>query len=139
MGETRYPLGEEDSVRFGYEDYRYSCLCTFPLNYRDHEIGTGEVESMALIGAALVMHNNGGLIKNEYDYEYDGRHEYVVPDCIPEWVRNGIRKAVGDYPERFDCNEIDDFDDTEFVINRLKEIIAWANEEIKMIVNDKES
>lgn len=34
MGETRYPLGVNDCVRFGYDDARYGCLCTFPYNYQ---------------------------------------------------------------------------------------------------------
>lgn len=47
MGETRYPLGYgEKVVRFGYDDYRYGCLCTFPFNYFEHKFGIGTVESL---------------------------------------------------------------------------------------------
>lgn len=135
MGETRYPLGGNGSVRFGDDDYRCSCLCTFPFNYNNHKIGAEEVKSLALIGAALVMYNNGGLIKNKYDYENEGYHEYTLPDCIPEWVRDDIRKAVGDYPEQFDCN-YDIYDNAKFATKRLKKIVAWANKEIKSLKED---
>lgn len=103
MGETRYPLGN-DIIRFGYDDTRYGCLCTFPYNYSKKEFGIGTVESFALLGAVLCLHTNQPslLTKEEWD------DEYVLPDCLPEWVRDNIRKNVGDYPEKYDGYEYDE-------------------------------
>jgi hypothetical protein len=139
MGETRYPLGEKDSVRFGYDDCRYSCLCTFPFNNSKRKFGLSTVESFALLGATLCMYRNGGLIKNEYDYEWDDRHEYVVPECLPEWVRNEIRRTLGDYPEEFDVEDIKeiDIDEDELYRNKLVKIKEWAERELKELDESK--
>ena len=100
MAETRYPLGDE-VVRFGYDDYRYGCLCTFPYNYTQKKFSVGTVESFALLGAALCLYRNEptSLIKDEYS------DEYIIPDCLPEWIRDEIRRNCGDYPEKFDGYE----------------------------------
>ncbi|MBW4847617.1 MULTISPECIES: hypothetical protein [Clostridia] len=143
MGETRYPLGLEKYVRFGYDDYRYGCLCTFPFNYHDHKLSYGTIESLALLGAALCMSVNGGLL----EVEYAGRNEYVIPDCIPMWVRDEIRRIMCDYPEKYDEGEydIDHLSDTtsdseykELRIKRLNDIQEWAKQEIKEIENEED-
>ena len=140
MGETRYPLGSEKVVRFGYDDYRYGCLCTFPFNYSEHKLSVGTVESLALLGAALCMSVNGGL--QEVDYADEG--EYVIPDCLPLWVRDEVRRVLGDYPEKFydgeyDTDHLPDLTTKEeyknILLKRFKDIKKWANKQIKEIEN----
>lgn len=139
MSETRYPLGDE-VIRFGYDDYRYGCLCTFPYNYVEKKFGVGTVESFALLGASLCLYRNkpSSLIKNEYS------DEYVIPDCLPEWIRNEIRRNCGDYPEKFDGCEYDidylpssatDEDCKKLLIKRYTEIKEWAEQSIEDIEN----
>lgn len=141
MAETRYPLGNNKIVRFGYDDYRYGCLCTFPFNYTAHKLSIGTVESLALLGASLCLHVNGGL----QEVEYTDENEYVIPDCIPRWVRDEIRRILGDYPEKFDEGEYDvdhvpaelsDEDYKKLLIKRLTDIKEWADEAIKDVEND---
>ncbi len=141
MSETRYPLGDSGKmVRFGYDDFRYGCLCTFPFNYSEHKLGIGEVESLALLGAALCLSINGGL----QEVDYADRGEYVIPDCIPRWIRDEIRKVLGDYPEKFDYGEYDvdhlpnTISDEEYkrlLIKRFKDIRKWAKQSIKDVEN----
>ena len=136
MGETRYPIGNDKVVRFGYDDMRYGCLCTFPFNYSQHKLGLSTVESLALMGAVLCMSINGGLEK--VDYADDD--EYVIPDCLPRWVRDEIRRVLGDYPEKFDDGEYDidqvpvsisDEDYKNMLIKRFTDIKEWAEQSIK--------
>ena len=140
MGETRYPLGNNKVVRFGYDDYRYNCLCTFPFNCQERKFGIETVESLALLGTSLCLYKNGGL--QEVDYAWDD--EYVIPDCIPEWIRNEIRRNCGDYPEKFDGYEYDyDFlpansteeDCKNLQIKPYTEIKEWAEQAIKDVEN----
>lgn len=141
MGETRYPLGDgEKVVRFAYDDMRYGCLCDFPFNYSEHKFGVDTVESLALLGAALCLSVNGGL--QEVDYADDD--EYVIPDCIPGWIRDEIRRNLGDYPEKFDEGEYDidhvpaSISDEEYkklLIKRFKAIKKWAKQSIKEVEN----
>ena len=140
MGETRYPLGNGKVVRFGYDDYRYGCLCTFPFNYQSHKLSEGTVESLALMGATLCMSVNGGLQK--VDYADDD--EYVIPDCLPQWVRDEVRRVLGDYPEKFDGYEYDpDFtksreEGKELLRKRYKEIIEWCEESLRELDNEED-
>lgn len=140
MGETRYPIGNDKVVRFGYDDMRYGCLCTFPFNYSQHKLGLSTVESLALMGAVLCMSVNGGLEK--VDYADDD--EYVIPDCLPRWVRDEIRRVLGDYPEKFDEGEYDidhvpasisDEDYKNMLIKRFTDIKEWAEQSIKDVEN----
>lgn len=140
MGETRYPIGNDKVVRFGYDDMRYGCLCTFPFNYSQHKLGLSTVESLALMGAVLCMSINGGLEK--VDYADDD--EYVIPDCLPRWVRDEIRRVLGDYPEKFDDGEYDidqvpvsisDEDYKNMLIKRFTDIKEWAEQSIKDVEN----
>jgi hypothetical protein len=140
MGETRYPIGNDKVVRFGYDDMRYGCLCTFPFNYSQHKLGLSIVESLALMGAVLCMSVNGGLEK--VDYADDD--EYVIPDCLPRWVRDEIRRVLGDYPEKFDEGEYDidhvpasisDEDYKNMLIKRFMDIKEWAEQSIKDVEN----
>ena len=141
MGETRYPLGYgEKVVRFGYDDYRYGCLCTFPFNYFEHKFGIGTVESLALLGAALCLSVNGGL----QEVDYADRNEYVIPDCIPRWIRDEIRRNLGDYPEKFDEGEYDtdhidaSISDEEYkklLVKRFEDIKEWADQSIRDVEN----
>lgn len=142
MGETRYPLGD-DYVRFGYDDSRYGCLCTFPYNYSKKEFGIGTVESFALLGAALCLYRNQPSLLEKEKYD----DEYVVPDCLPEWIRDEIRRNLGDYPEKFDGYEYDaDYlsseaslkDYYDLKIKRLEEIKKWCDEEIKELKQEYE-
>ena len=139
MAETRYPLGDE-VIRFGYDDIRYGCLCTFPYNYSEKKFGIGTVESFALLGAALCLYRNEPslLTKGEYD------DEYIIPDCLPEWIRDEIRRNCGDYPEKFDGYEYrDDYlpssateeDCKNLLIKRYTEIKEWAEQSIKDVEN----
>ena len=140
MSETRYPLGSDKSVRFGYDDSRYGCLCTFPYNYSSHKLGLGTVESFALLGAALCMYTNGGLIEDENGWS---DNEYVVPDCLPLWVRNEIRRVLGDYPEHFETNDCIPIDsvvsEDELYKKNLKKIRRWAGKELKRLKNEEAS
>ena len=141
MGETRYPLGYgEKIVRFGYDDMRYGCLCTFPFNYSEHKFGIGTVESLALLGAALCLSVNGGL----QEVDYADRNEYVIPDCIPRWIRDEIRRNLGDYPEKFDEGEYDtdhidasvsDEEYKKLLIKRFEDIKEWASQSIRDVEN----
>lgn len=137
MSETRYPLGNGNVVRFGYDDCRYGCLCTFPFNYQSHKLNTGVVESLALMGAVLCMSVNGGLQK----VDYTDKDEYVIPDCLPQWVRDEVRRVLGDYPEKFDGNEYDfDYEENdekskELLRRRYTEIIKWCEESLKALNN----
>lgn len=140
MGETRYPIGNDKVARFGYDDMRYGCLCTFPFNYSQHKLGLSTVESLALMGAVLCMSVNGGLEK--VDYADDD--EYVIPDCLPRWVRDEIRRVLGDYPEKFDDGEYDidhvpasisDEDYKNMLIKRFTDIKEWAEQSIKDVEN----
>lgn len=144
MGERRYPLGNEDVVRFGYDDYRYGCLCTFPYNYRSEKIGISEVESFALLGAALCLYNNDKSKLSKDSWMGD---EYVLPDCLPLWIREGIKEAVVDYPEKFDNGKYDiehvsaDISNEEYKkirIERLEAIKKWCEVEIEEIKNEPE-
>lgn len=141
MGETRYPLGYgEKVVRFGYDDYRYGCLCTFPFNHSNHKFGIRTVESLALLGATLCLSVNSGL----EEVDYADNDEYVIPDCIPRWIRDEIRRNLGDYPEKFDEGEYDtdhvpasisDEDYKKLLIKRFKDIRKWAKQSIKDVEN----
>ena len=131
MGETRYPLGEE-LVRFGYDDIRYGCLCTFPFNYSAQKLDLSTVESFALLGASLCMFRNGGLEKEEWMGD-----EYVLPECLPRWVRNEIRRNLGDYPEHFETDDHISIDslvnEDELYKKNLKKIRRWAGRELKRL------
>lgn len=140
MSETRYPIGEDRVVRFGYDDMRYGCLCTFPFNYQKHKLDIGTVESLALMGAVLCMSVNGGELKEDKYSE----GEYVIPDCLPRWVRDEIRRVLGDYPEKFDEGEYDidhvsvsisDEDYKNMLIKRFAEIKEWAEQSIRDVEN----
>ena len=141
MGETRYPLGYgEKVVRFGYDEMRYGCLCTFPFNYSEHKFGIGTVESLALLGATLCLSVNGGL----QEVDYADRNEYVIPDCIPRWIRDEIRRNLGDYPEKFDEGEYDtdhidasvsDDEYKKLLIKRFEDIKEWADQSIRDVEN----
>lgn len=141
MGETRYPLGYgEKVVRFGYDDMRYGCLCSFPFNYSNHKLGIRTVESLALLGAALCLSVNGGL----EEVDYADNDEYVIPDCIPRWIRDEIRRNLGDYPEKFDEGEYDtdhvpasvsDEEYKKLLIKRFEDIKEWADQSIKDVEN----
>lgn len=140
MSETRYPIGEDRVVRFGYDDMRYGCLCTFPFNYQKHKLDIGTVESLALMGAVLCMSVNGGGLKEDKYSE----GEYVIPDCLPRWVRDEIRRVLGDYPEKFDEGEYDidhvsvsisDEDYKNMLIKRFAEIKEWAEQSIRDVEN----
>lgn len=140
MSETRYPLGYDSVVRFEYDDYRYPCLCTFPFNYKDHKLDVGTVESLALLGAALCLSVNGGLERGHYLCDT----EYILPDCIPRWIRDEIKKILGDYPEEFYEGEYDtDHVDAsirgeeynKLLIKRFKAIKKWAKQSIKDVEN----
>ena len=138
MAETRYPLGKDKVVRFGYDDYRYGCLCTFPFNYTEHKFGIKTVESLALLGASLCLFRNGGL----QEVKYASSDEYIIPDCLPEWIRDEIRRNVGDYSERFDSSEYDEEflpddatenDRKQLLLKRFQGIKEWAEKSIKEI------
>ena len=141
MGETRYPLGYgEKVVRFGYDDNRYGCLCTFPFNYSGHKFGIRTLESLALLGAALCLSVNGGL----QEVDYADRNEYVIPDCIPRWIRDEIRRNLGDYPEKFDEGEYDtdhidasvsDEEYKKLLIKRFEDIKEWVDQSIRDVEN----
>ena len=86
------------------------------------------------------MYVNGGLQK----VEYADKDEYVIPDCLPLWVRNEIRRVLGDYPEKFDDGEYDvdhlpasttDDEYKKILLKRFKDIKRWAKKSIKEIEN----
>ena len=139
MSEKRYCLGDDSYIRFGYDDYRYGCLCTFPFNYKKEKLERNDVMSMALLGAAVALYNNSPSTLIKEDWMGD---EYVLPDCLPLWIRDEIRNNLGFYPEKFDSGEYDidhipaSISDEEFKnlqIKRLEDIKNWCDEEIKEI------
>lgn len=85
-------------------------------NYHDHRLSYGTIESLALLGATLCMSVNGGLL----EVEFAGKNEYVIPDCIPRWVRDEIRRIMCDYPEKYDEGEYDadHLPDTKTILRR---------------------
>ena len=70
----------ERGIKFSEVDDTVGCLCTFPHNDVDDHIDTDRVRSLALLGAAVVLHRRGLT---------DGPVIYL-PDMIPQWIRDGI-------------------------------------------------
>lgn len=86
------------------------------------------------------MSVNGGL--QEEDYADEG--EYVIPDCLPLWIRDEVRRVLGDYPEKFDDGEYDTDhlpnsttkeEYKNILLKRFKDIKKWAKKQIKEIEN----
>jgi hypothetical protein len=80
VGENVYPVGRAE-IRFE-EGSSWACLCTFP-----HTDGGGidvvTLKSLALFGAACRLALEGDL-----------RGSVLLPSDVPQWIRDGIDKAV---------------------------------------------
>ncbi len=61
-----------------------SCLCTFPNNYSHKKLDKFDVESFALLGAAVALSHKGKL--NNYD-------TVLIPNHIPRWVFEEIKRV----------------------------------------------
>mgnify|MGYP006928122036 CR=1 FL=1 len=68
--------------------------------------------------------------------------EYVLPDCLPLWVRNEIRRVLGDYPEHFETDDhipidsVISFDD--LYKKNLMKIRRWTGKELKRLKKEQE-
>jgi hypothetical protein len=82
VGENVYPVGRAE-IRFE-EGSSWACLCTFPHNSRAFgELDPETVKSLALFGAACRLALEGDL-----------RGLVLLPSDVPQWIRDGIDKAV---------------------------------------------
>ena len=71
------------------EDDDVACLCTFPHN-NDGKMWRPNVESLAMLGAAVVLAHHGNLGSPE-GYIY-------LPGDLPEWISEGINEWLRDEP-----------------------------------------
>ena len=100
--EMSYATNHENMVEFGDDDTgRYGCLCTFPHNdsVMGKKFGKDTVASLALLGAAIAIDANQGsqgFSDNCYhdDCTWDKRERYLLPDCVPKWIRDEIKKNL---------------------------------------------
>lgn len=106
MGEMSYITNHENEVEFCDDDTgRYGCLCTFPFNYSNKVLGIGTIASLALLGAAIAIDaNEGGFDKECYhdNCSRSGRTRYILPDCVPRWIRDEIRRNLNMMSEEID-------------------------------------
>jgi len=72
-------------VRFSEESDSVGCLCTFPHN-DGNALSVERVQSLALLGAAIVLAHAGEIGDGEITY---------LPDDVPPWIGRGIRQALG--------------------------------------------
>ena len=84
MGEKSYRI-KNKYVVFSEDDEEFECLCIFPHNYEFDGIDIETVQSLALFGAAVRLIYAG-------HYEDDPKSYIVIPDDIPDWIVDGIRK-----------------------------------------------
>ena len=81
MGENVYPVGRAE---IGFEeDSSWACLCTFPACFDTGRIDSETVKSLALFGAACRLALEGDLAGT-----------VLLPSDVPQWIRDGIDKAV---------------------------------------------
>ena len=88
MGEQVYTVvsidGEEHYLQFAEnDDDSYCCLCSFPTNDEAMGMDAERVRSLALLGAAVCL---------AHLYMLD---HGILPLAVPEWIREGIDRAVG--------------------------------------------
>lgn len=79
-------IGKNDygfSLHFSDLDEEWRCLCTFPYNDGD-TLDASRVRSLALLGAAVVLAHNDEL------------DNPILPNGVPEWIRNEIKRLVID-------------------------------------------
>jgi len=81
VGENVYPVGRAE-IQFE-EDSSWACLCTFPACFDVGYIDPETVKSLALFGAACRLALEGDL-----------RGSVLLPSDVPQWIRDGIDKAV---------------------------------------------
>ena len=82
MGCHSYYLASvEAPIRFSELDDSVGCLCTFPHN-NQRQMDAETVRSLAYLGAAVVL-----LQRGEIEHGF-------LPQCLPEWVRDGIDEAL---------------------------------------------
>jgi hypothetical protein len=85
MGEQVYSA-EDRSIMFSDSELGYRCLCTFPTNDETTGIDIERVRSLALLGAAVVLaHYNMA----------DCGDCFFIPECVPDWIKEQIDKAIG--------------------------------------------
>jgi hypothetical protein len=95
MGEMCYRANNK-YIMFGY-DSDYGCLCTFPHNNEviDKVLGKGTIANLALLGAAVAIAANKPESMNKESMTQSwGTDVYVLPNCVPEWIRNAIDKEL---------------------------------------------
>lgn len=76
-----WPTGQE--TMFSEMDDTVGCLCTFPHN-DGLRLDADRVQSLALLGAAVVLHRRG-LLTDPYCY---------IPSDIPQWISDGINACL---------------------------------------------
>lgn len=76
--------GEEYDLQFSESNDDWACLCT-SLRTPDSDDGHLEIDtirSLALLGAAVVLASRDDL------------NSTLLPDCVPEWIRQDIIASV---------------------------------------------
>ena len=102
MGERVYSVaigdGKTIDVCFSEMDDDWGCLCTFP--HDDHgKLDAERVRSLALLGAAVVL----AAFRREQLETEDGWGGTVfasLPNAVPQWIRDEIRRVVPEERER---------------------------------------
>jgi len=87
MGCDKYFIDDDynDYIMFSESDDEWSCLCTFPVNYRDEKLDSETLRSLALLGAAVVLYNHGDMYLPIY-----------LPYAVPKWILNEIKRLIPD-------------------------------------------
>jgi len=73
---------EGTQIRFSEDDGTVGCLCTFPHN-DDETVSLDRIESLALLGAAVVLLHHGILTGPVY-----------LPVELPGWIRAGVADTL---------------------------------------------
>lgn len=74
-------------IQFPEDDSEIRCLCTFPDNDFVTDIDRERVQSLALLGAAVVLAHRG-------DFSFEGGN--FLPHCIPDWIVDRIKEVIID-------------------------------------------
>ncbi len=72
-------------VGFTDTDDTVGCLCTFPHNYQGKPLSASTVQSLALLGAAIVLARREPI----------SREYFMIPADVPQWIRDSIKAICG--------------------------------------------
>lgn len=73
------------TMMFNPDNDEYSCLCTFPINYKEKPEWV-PIRELALLGAAVVLAHQGEIAPDN-DHEWGVR---TLETLVPEWIKKGI-------------------------------------------------